>query len=288
MFPVDGMRNLSSRLACVLGLLVFPIVGCSELGDGANGAGAGGSSAAGGTAGVGAAGGTAGIGGTNGTVALFLDAVTASPDGPAPPAKGPPLEGVRVCEMGTENCQTTGANGRVVLDLPANREVAYTLEKEGYGPRVISDVTDENFMSPNFWEMFTDGQLSTIAERIGTPYPWTGGITGLGVGAGNIQTLGGAKLELLDGTGEPFYLEDQEEWLYSPDLTETVSGTYSGFLPLNQGGFAEVAPGVHEFEVQGVPECRASQGWPGSGPNRMRIPIVEGFMTFGSFQCLGN
>ena len=261
-----------------IGLLALLVSGCGEAAGGVGGSG-----------GIDGAGGVGGVGGTGGTetVTLLLNVVTASPDGPAPPAPGPPLEGARVCEMGTENCTTSDARGKVILDLPMNQEVAYTIEKEGYGPRVISDVTDEDFPSTTLWEMFTDEQLGEIAQAIGTPYPWTGGIPGFNLASTLVLTLVGAKLRIVDGTGKPFYLEDAVTWLYSPDLDATQVSVLGGFRPLAVAGFAEVTPGVHEFEVVNGVDCSLLQGWPGDGPNRIRIPIVEGFNTYGSLICEG-
>jgi hypothetical protein len=268
------MEGAFSRFSLIIGLLAFLVVGCGDTVAGGGGSG-----------GIGAAG---GAGGTRAEpVTLLLSVVTASLLGPAPPALGPPLEGARVCELGTENCETSDERGKVILDLPGNQEVAYTIEKEGYGPRIISDVTDENFPSTTFWEMFTDAQLGEIAEAIGTPYPWTGGIPGLNLASTLVLTLVGAKLQMVDGSGKPFYLEDAATWLYSPDLDATQVSAFGGFRPLAVAGFAEVPPGVHEFEVVGGVGCSLLQGWPGDGPNRIRIPIVEGFNTYGSLICEG-
>lgn len=282
------MRWSPLALSCAVGLFAFPIAACSDLGT-ANNGGSGGDGGFGGAGGSGnvAAGGSGGVGGSGSCVAVLIVVSGASPDGASPPApSGPALEGVLVCELDNpDNCTMSDARGRFALCLPRNQETGYVMQKEGFGPRIIPNVTDDDFPTSDVWELFTDAQLEAIAEQIGTTYPWTGGITGLNLVASPAVSFAGVGLRSVDGEGTPFYLEDHDNWIYSPDLDETQPGSFAGFLPLALVGFAEVTPGVREFEVIGDVDCGVFQGWPASAPNRIRLPIVEGFHTYGSMGC---
>ena len=88
---------------------------------------------------------------------------------------GPPLEGVEVCETDTDNCAVTNKSGTATIDLPANQEISYTFEKEGYGPYLVGDVTDETFEGTHGVAMFSDAVWAEEALTLGIEYPWTSG-----------------------------------------------------------------------------------------------------------------
>ncbi len=270
------MRYLFGFL-CVCALGVVPLVGCSET------AGEGGS---GGSAGDGGSGGT---GGTEVRVYQFLFTELKG-DGSTSV-----LEGVEMCDVDTGNCVTSDELGRADLDVPANQEVTITMKKDGYGPRVTGDVSDETFGPeggtgpwPVGWRMSTDAQLSVIAEQLQTTYPWEGGIVGLlrwvSPSAGVTFAPVGSTI---DAVGEAFYFDAATEQ-YSLDLEATTSFPRPWDFPLAEGGFAEVTPGERQFELGGTAgDCNVvSWGWPVDGtPNRIRVPVLEGYATYGSMVC---
>lgn len=273
------MIQLSPRFAC---LLIFPVVGCSDVG---------GVPTDGGTAGIGG-GGTAGTGnvggdGTGGCAQqLFIEAIGGT--------DGPPLEGVEICLLGTNKCGTTDSNGKAVLDdLPCNEEVAFTMVKEGYGSRVLPDVTDDEFLhgsSSVLWELYSDEQLSEIAQDLDTEYPWTGGAVGLALWVGFDPSPAGLRLVAVDCQGKEFYYDAEtstsELPKYTLDQDSTSATPRAGFIPFGQGGFVEVPEGVCEFEFEGASDCSMrSWGWYGSAPNRVRLPVMDGFMVYGSQWC---
>jgi hypothetical protein len=281
MLEVEDVTCLVSRWALLLGLLVAPIVGCSDLsGDGGAG-GTGGSSGAGGIGGTGGAGGTGG-----GIVRALFQATARNPGG-----TDPPLEGVEICQADTDNCVISNASGRAELDLPANQEITITYELEGYGSQVSGDVTDENFGSfdrgPLPARMYTDAQLAAIAATLATPYPWEGGIVGLV----RLPNTAGVTFEpvgaSIGAVGEAFYFDSAiEEYSVAIEATTVSVDVYDRF-PLGEGGFTEVTPGVQQFELGGTAgDCtRPSIGWPGDTPNRIRVPVRDGHITYGSMVC---
>lgn len=275
------MRYLAA-LACVMALLGLFLAQCGDAAE--TGAGGGG-----------------GGGGDAPELALFHGYLyefdkppwTVGP-GDTPPTMLP-LTGVRVCQLDTDNCANSDAEGIVKLDVPrTNEETAFTMEKEGYGSWVYPNVTDEEFHegheepNPTIFPMYTDEHLAIIAEQLRTPYPWRGGMVALirwvsphpGV---TFIPVG----PTVDQVGASFYW-DASTGQYSLDATATPQFLYLSEYPLAEGGFTEVTPGVHQFEFAGTAgDCtHASWAWPGDGPNRIRIPVLEGHITYGSMRCV--
>jgi len=257
-------------------------MGCTD------GGGAGGSGGDGGSAGMGG-GGAGGSGGT--AVRLYqFEFTEVMEDGSTPV-----LEGVEVCEVDSGNCATSDELGRADLEVPADQELTFTMNKEGYGPRAAADVSDETFGPeggagawPVTWEMYSDAQLSAIADQLETSYPWEGGIVGLlrwqSPSAGVTFAPVGSTT---DAVGEPFYFDAATEQ-YSLELEATTVFFGLWTYPLGEGGFTQVTPGEQQFELGGTAgDCNVvSWGWPVDGmPNRLRVPVLEGYTTYGSMVC---
>jgi hypothetical protein len=292
---MDGM-SVASRWACLFALIVGPIVGCSDL-DGE--VGAGGSGGMGGTGGTGPTGGTGGTGGTDGCPTGTIYYEFLDPD-------GDPIEGVESCvtyaDTTEEVCDTSNAEGKLQRER-ARADEEYTLshEKEGYEGSLGGGLIGENGFGTSFcpstiysnWTLYPDDDLErqALAAQLETPYPWQGGIVALFVVSPNSGAgLGGVSFvpvgSTADQVGHAFYY-DAATQQYSLDLEETTAVASPGALPLNQGGFVEVTPGVQEFEVIGaVGDCYGPGfGWPGDAPNRIRVPVRAGFRTGGNVQC---
>jgi hypothetical protein len=202
-----------------------------------------------------------------------------------------PSEGVEICQADTDKCDPTDANGLAELDVPSNQEVAFTLKKEGYGSYIIGDVTDGP-VGGMTRRMYPHDQLEAIAEQLQTPYPREGGTVGLAVAG--LPDFAGVTFIPVGSTsgavGEPFYYDaDSEPRQYSLDLEATTGVSGASLLPLAEGGFTEVAQGEQQFEFGGtVGDCSdVSLGWRGDTPNRIRVPVREGYITYGSMVCPG-
>jgi|GEM_PF-3175128 len=295
MLKLKEMTCLVSRWACVLGLLAAPIVGCSDLdGDGGTG-GTGGTGGVGGTGGAGATAGAGGTGGTGGEILeIFITVLANNPDG-----DDPPLEGVNICMEydDTKNCFMTNASGRALVEFPSDRAFTQTMEKEGYGSTIGG--AGENAFGADWrpsgaltFLMYTNSQLETIAAEqleLDPAYPWEGGIVGLVANTG--VGLAGVTFEPVGSTigevGQGFYFDAATEQ-YSIDLEATTSfpAVYTRF-PFAEGGFAGVTPGVQQFELSGaIGECHGpSFGWSGDTANSIRVPVREGYRTYGSMLC---
>jgi hypothetical protein len=231
---------------CVLAL---GVMGCGET------AGTGGSGGAGGVGGVGGVGG----GGTStAPLTVILDTLEDQA----------PVEGARLCEIDTDNCVLTDADGTATLMLPIDRETAYTRDKEGYAPWLTPVLLSEGGALQR-WVVPTDERIANDHERVGSPYPMSG--TG-SIAVGISSAFAGATFELLDATGVPWYMDEDFDW--RPDLTATTSSEI--------GGFTEVTPGVVQFKLGGTADpCAATNvvAWPGNEPNSFRAPVREGHVT---------
>ncbi len=263
------MRYLFGFLcACALGLV--PSIGCGEEGGGVGGSG--------GTAG---SAGAAGSGGSSGLRPYILRLTEVKAGGSIAP-----LDGVEVCEAGTDNCALSTAFGTAVLKVTADHEIAITMEKEGYGSWVTGDVSDDTAELTASRRMYTHAQLEAIADDLQTKYPWAGGVVGLvrypGPQTGVTFAPVGSTSEAV---GDSFYF-DAVAGQYSLDLEATTSLGESWLTPLGDGGFTEVTPGEQQFEFGGMAgNCRVSWGWPGDAPNTIRVPVLEGYRTYASVVC---
>ena len=203
-----------------------------------------------------------------------------------------PLGGVSVCQLDSDNCVLTDPRGYTRIEFPRQlQEVAFTIEQEGYGPWVVANVIDEKFPDPDDdrvrFPLFNHEFLASIAEDLGVRYPWEGGMVALvrwpsphpGV---KFMPVG----PTAEAVGPAFYFDDETQ-RYSLEQSETVNAWGMADYPLAEGGFAEVAPGVHQFELGGTAgDCSwSSWAWDGDGPNRIRIPVLEGYTSYGSMRC---
>ncbi len=263
-------------IICVCSLGVLPILGCSETtGEG----GAGGDAGTGGSAGMGGSGGTAGTGGA--TVQYRLRLTVTEPDGSLAN-----VQDVEVCEADTENCSMSDDLGVASIVVPADQEILFTIEKEGYGKWLTADVSDETRERVVVnRRMHTNAQLEAVAGQLGIEYPWMGGIVGLvrfptvAQGGLTFTPVGSTA----DQVGDEFYYDGALEE-YSVDLQATSAFDGVGYvLPLGDGGFAEITPGEQQFEYGGTAgDCAVSWAWPGDTANTIRLPVREGYRTYGS------
>jgi hypothetical protein len=283
MLTINDVTRRSARLACFIGLLVFAMVGCGDLSSGPGGTGGGGTGG-GGTPGTGGmpecesaddcddgnectedtcADGTCDSTPVEGVETVFFNTAQAGVEGP--------LEGVRICEVGTTNCTTSNEAGRATLELPRCQEVAWTLEKEGYTTSAAGDVTDDTFEPATApWAMTPDELWEGWAKGLGISYPLTG--THLRV----LPQRAGVTFEMIGEAATPSYADEAGTPTFALSATTTRG----------DGGFAELAPGEVEVVFGGTAtDCVAARGWPSDKPNAIRVPIIDGVLTFASMSC---
>jgi hypothetical protein len=195
-----------------------------------------------------------------------------------------PIEGVAVCETDTTNCALTDANGNAALQMPADQEISYTLEKEGYGSYLLAGVIPGGTQPPSFpFGLSRNDRFAYLYGLVMSPYPMEG--------TGSILVVpflsptpppcepffgAGVTLDLGNTAGKAYYYDEAGNW--DPDLGATTCYGYAGFT--------EVAPGEVQVEFGGIAEgCAASPsirmraGWPGTVENSVRMPIRAGYLT---------
>jgi len=245
---------------CVLAL---GVMGCGQgLGPVGGGGGVGGD---GGEAGDG---GSGGVGGTNGEPVLLTVFMTSF----EPPIMPGAVEGMRICELDTANCAVTDEGGLATLEVSAGQEIALTMEKEGFGSYIYTYVVpaDGGLM---LLGNATDARFEEMFGLVMSPYPVEG--------TGSVWVSGspeGAVLTLLNGTGKPFYAEDDVKWSWSLDLTAATAN--------GGGGFVEVPADEYQVEVTGTSKnCFPVRGWPGDSENTVRMPVREGYFSSARMLC---
>lgn len=251
------------------------MTGCSDVG---GGVGSGGAGAQGGSG----TGGQTGSGGqppANGTVPLLMRTFAYG--------TREALEGVRICVADTDNCEHSNARGETILDLPAHEELALTFEKDGYALLLEADVTDETYAGFGTEFLYTHEEIEAVAQELGIDYPLQGGIVRLARRPHAIKGVtfhpAGVSVGVIED--DAFYYDTETE-RYDWDTEATTGAGMTAALPLAEGGFVEVPPGVHEFELRNGGNCtEPSWGWAGSAANRVRLPVREGYIVYGSLRC---
>lgn len=248
------MNSLWNLGLCGLALLVAAAAGCDSESGGLEGTGGNGTGGGGGTGGTG--------GGETIPVVFQIRGMTE-----------PGLEGVQICEADTTNCATTDENGSAGIELPANREVLYTVSKDGYASELYADETP--FAGLRNHVLFTNQEIDDAAGGVGSMWPHAGtGWASFGV------NLAGVTFQLIEASGVQWYINS--EGVGTTEIDATTTEAIGGA----RGGFVEVAPGIFEVEYGGAAtNCTVGIGWPSETPNRLRIPVRDGHISYASMTC---
>jgi hypothetical protein len=185
------------------------------------------------------------------------------------------LEGVRLCEGDTDNCDFSDAKGEASIELPIGEEVFYTLEKEGRYSGLYPYVMPETGARVS-WCMGDTAGAADFREMIGSTWPRRG--------TGDIQIwitsqFAGATFELEGATAIRSYYPD---------------GGLGGFLDLEatdsngSGDFFDVTPGTYLIKFGGTASrCVPGwAGWPSEIENSARVLVREDYYTLLTVSCV--
>jgi hypothetical protein len=261
----------------------LPLMSCSDDPVMVGEAGSGGDGT-GGTAGAGGMTGTGGMGGAGATRVRSVQFTGIGSNGMVAL-----VEDVELCQADTDNCGMSNALGVASIDVPVDQELTFTAEREGYTSIIWGDVSDIEWEQPTVRRLYTDAQMTEIMEQqLGGNYPPTAGVIGLvrfpthTAGGVTFTAVGDSANEV----GNSFYFDGTTE---EYGTEHAATGPYDGLgylLPLGDGGFMSVTEGVQTFELGGTGgDCPVSWGWPGDTPTQIRVPVRNGFRTYGSWNC---
>jgi hypothetical protein len=186
------------------------------------------------------------------------------------------LEGARICQTGTSHCEVSDDSGVVTIQFPIGEEISWTLERAGYASYLVAYVMPDSGDQSDFEMASSRLMVARHDALLACPhYPM--------IGTGDILigldpvVLSGATFNLVDATGEAFYVDADGIW--RPDLAATTSR--------GLGGFCEVPPGnVFEVELGGTAQnCLPGWGWPSTARNAVRFPVQENYVTWVAMDC---
>ena len=208
------------------------------------------------------------------------------------PENSEPVELVQVCQLDqptTRNCDTTDANGEFELELPGDIEATLTLVKEGFGSTLVSNVTDSDIITTGTIFIPTEAWLNDFAAALGIEFPeceegefvCENAIALITTRDGlsrEDEPIAGVSYELLEGEGEPYYLDDNA--IPDTSLDETQASGVGGFFNMPEIGK------THEVRIDGAGDnCGPAAGWPGKDPNTVRFPVLDKFVTQVTVVC---
>jgi hypothetical protein len=188
------------------------------------------------------------------------------------------LQDVQLCQTDTAICALSNNEGQVSIELPIGVETSVTLKKDGYASNLVPVVIPSQQGLQETFTMGTDREMVAQFGRLGFKYPMLGGTGAVAVWV--FPSIAGATFELVNATGNAYYVHESWEWRPPPDLTAT---TYRG-----GGGFVEVPPGDAFLVNLGgtAAGCGdATWGWLGEDPDSFRFPVREGYITVVSVRC---
>lgn len=208
------------------------------------------------------------------TVQFHMDVIAFAPN-----TGDVPLEGVEVCELGTENCAATDATGFVTMTLPANGEITLTVLKDGYTPTLSPQLTAEADIDGVRTALLDDQTVSLLAGVLQTPYPLVGGVIAISALTEPIRAddNGIAGITFTSEGKSPYYLNESGFPTYEIDATTEPDGA---------GGFVGLEPGTYQVAVGGTASnCNVVSAWPGTSDGSIRVPVADGFFTQAFITC---
>lgn len=211
-----------------------------------------------------------------GTVTIVGTVVSFTGD----PEEDGPLAVVQVCQLATPNCMTTNAEGEFTLEVPAMSEVGLTLVLPDFVDTLVADVTNEGINTVPTIAMPSNEYMEEFAIGLMTDFPLRTGLSFIRTSTVGSDPTGvaGATYALVEGTGLPYYLDDED--VPSSSLTETQESGIGGFFEMAESGKTV------EVELGGAAtNCRSGAAWPGSEEDRIRFPILDGFVTQATVVC---
>jgi hypothetical protein len=187
------------------------------------------------------------------------------------------LSGAQVCVAQTTNCSTANSDGAFSLQVPADSQVAITIQRPGYTNILIPIVTtDQNQIG---WEIGTLNAAQSTANyaALGATYP-DSATAFLAVFAATSNGQAGYAGVTFQFT--PFPAQGPGYLNAAGDVDADAGATETSTLG---EGIAAFPPSVQEVTITYQPDTLACTpdfgGWPAQGVNEVLVPLLAGFET---------
>ena len=193
----------------------------------------------------------------------------------------PPIDGVEVCVLGTDNCVTNDADGRYSLEVAPGDEVSLVFSKEGYERAIQPAHLPVKYIDTILTGMLKDIVVESFVDIVGISLDDRTGQLELHAfkrGAeGTIpHSMADIQFTLSTGTGEgPLYV--------GSDATDVNPDGPTGSTGLAY--IVNVETGIVEVTVSGGSNCEPWGSWDAADGNLLSGPVEANTRTLLSVVC---
>jgi hypothetical protein len=187
-----------------------------------------------------------------------------------------PLPGAKVCVAQTTNCSTTDSQGSFSLQIPANAQVAITIQCTGYTNVLVPIVT--NNLDQTGWEIGTLNAAATTSnyQAAGATYPdpSTAFLAAYASTSSGQSGHAGVTFSYVPAPNHgPVYPNATGA---DDDAGATSTSTWGEGMVTFPASASQV---VVTFEPTTLTCTSNFGGWPSSGANSVLVPLLGGFET---------
>jgi hypothetical protein len=173
---------------------------------------------------------------------------------------GSSAEGFKFCNTDAKElgCATSDADGQVTIAVPANSDVALTVDREGYVPLLFQRHMGDEDATESLLAFPSDSLRSEGEKALGFELE-----SGKGVAVVNVTGGVGGTVSVRPPGARTYYWQG---WIPRPDAT-TIQVAAAAYYNLD--------PGMYEFAVEAPnKDCRVDPAsWAGDAPNVVRARV---------------
>jgi hypothetical protein len=211
----------------------------------------------------------------SGLTVLFSGLIVAS--GPSAFA----LTGAQVCVAQTTNCSTTDSQGAFALHIPANAQVAITIQRSGYTNVLVPIIT--NTLDQTGWEIGTLAAATTTAnyQTAGATYP-DPSKSFLAAFASTANGQSGHANVTFQYAPAPTLGPTYTDATGAASANATSTSTWGEGIATFPSSVSQV---VVTFQPSTLSCASNFGGWPAMGANAVLVPLLPGFETHVGQAC---
>jgi len=184
------------------------------------------------------------------------------------------IEHLAVCELDTDNCDTTDADGFATLSLPAETDFALTIVGGSYAPFLMPlRTTSEELVVDNFLAPQSIYELA--ADTAGLQYDLNLGVMAVSLVDVDHVPVAGYSGAISAGEGT-FYIDDLG---LAVDLTLTATSAAGRLFAMN------VDNDMLTLTLDGPATCWPREHYWTTSANEATMPVLPGFVSGVLLQC---